>query len=157
MTTEQRRKCKSVIFTIIPQREEKWKDQGTGVHKWSATESIHSEEDVASPIVSTESVFITLAIAASEKRHVSCYDVPSAFVNTDVDENVLIVLKSELAEMMVHIAPKIYCKYITVDRKSTSVLYIKLQKALDGLMRVSLLFYRKLHKELEECRFVVNP
>ncbi len=34
---------------------------------------------------------------------------------------------------------------------------MKLQKALYGLMRVSLLFYRKLRKELEEYGFVVNP
>jgi hypothetical protein len=32
-----------------------------------------------------------------------------------------------------------------------------LQKALYGLMRASLLFYRKLQKELEEYGFEVNP
>jgi hypothetical protein len=105
----------------------------------------------------TKSVFITSAIAASEKRHMRCYNVPSAFVNTEVNENVLMVLKGKLVEMMVHIAPQLYRKYITVDRKGTPVLYVKLQKALYGLMRASLLFYRKLHRELEEYRFVVNP
>jgi len=83
--------------------------------------------------------------------------VPSAFVNTDVDENVLMVLKGKLAEMMVHIAPKIYRKHITVDKKGTPVLYVKLQKALYGLMQASLLFYRKLRKELEDFGFMVNP
>ncbi len=34
---------------------------------------------------------------------------------------------------------------------------MKHQKALYGLMRASLLFYRKLHKELEDYRFEVNP
>jgi len=102
-------------------------------------------------------MFITAAIAASKGRYVRCYDVPSTFVNTDVDKNVLMVLKGELAEMMVHIAPQIYRKHITVDGKGSPVLYVKLQKALYGLMRASLLFYRKLRKELEEYRFVVNP
>jgi hypothetical protein len=115
------------------------------------------KEDAALPTVSTELMFITPAIAASEKRHVQCYDVPSAFVNTDVDENVSMVLKGELAEMMVHIAPQIYCKHITVGKKRTPVLYVKLQKALYGLMRASLLFYRKLRKALEDFGFVVNP
>jgi hypothetical protein len=59
--------------------------------------------------------------------------------------------------MMVHIAPQIYRKYITVDRRETPVLYVKLQKALYGLMRVSLLFYRKLQGELEDDGFFVNP
>jgi hypothetical protein len=115
------------------------------------------KEEAASPTVSTESMFITLAIAANKKRHVRCYDVPSTFVNTDVDENVLMVLKGELAEMMVHIAPQLYRKHITVDKKGTPVLYVKLQKALYGLMRASLLFCRKLRKELEDFGFVVNP
>jgi hypothetical protein len=43
-----------------------------------------------------------------------------------------------------------------LDRKATPVLYVKLQKALYGLMRASLIFYKKLRKELEEYRFVVN-
>ena len=83
--------------------------------------------------------------------------VQRAFVNTDVDENVLMVLKRELAEMMVHIAPQIYRKHITIDKKGMPVLYVKLQKALYGLMRASLLFYRKLRKELEDFGFTVNP
>ena len=87
-------------------------------------------------------MFITAAIAASRGRYVRCCDVPSAFVNIDVDENVLMVLKGELAEMMVHIAPQIYCKHITVDGKGSPVRYMKLQKALYELMRASLLFYR---------------
>jgi hypothetical protein len=67
------------------------------------------------------------------------------------------VLKQELAEMMVQIAPQVYCKYVTVDKKQTPILYVKFQKVLYGLMRASLMFYRKLRKELEEYGFVVNP
>ena len=37
------------------------------------------------------------------------------FVNTDVDKDVLMVLKGELAEMMIQIAPQVYRKYVTVD------------------------------------------
>ena len=37
------------------------------------------------------------------------------------------------------------------------MLYVKLQKALYGLMQASLLFYRKLRKELEDFGFMVNP
>ena len=37
------------------------------------------------------------------------------------------------------------------------MLYVKLQKALYGLMRASLLFYRKLRLELEAYGFEVNP
>jgi hypothetical protein len=108
-------------------------------------------------MVSTESTFIIASITASEKRKVRCYNIPSAFVNTDMDKDVLMVLKGELAEMMIRIAPQVYRKYVTVDRKGTKILYVKLQKALYGLMRSSLLFYRKLRKEFEKYGMIVNP
>ncbi len=106
--------------------------------------------------MSTKLVFITCAIAASEKRNIRCYNIPSTFVNTDVDKDVSMVLKGELADMMIQIALQTYKKYFTVDKKGTSILYAKLQKALYGLMRASLLFYRKLWKELEQYGFKVN-
>ncbi len=116
-----------------------------------------SKEEAALPTVSTELTFITAAIVASKRRKVRCYNIPSAFVNTDTDEDVLMVLKGELVEMMVQIAPQVYCKYVTVNKKGTPILYVKLQKVLYRLMRASLLFYRKLHKELEDYGFLVSP
>jgi hypothetical protein len=115
------------------------------------------KEEAASPTVSVDLTFITATIAAIEKRKVRCYDVPSAFVNTDVDEDVLMVQKGELADMMVQIAPQVYIKYVMVDRKGTPILYVKLQKALYRLMKASLLFYRKLRKELEAYGLTINP
>ncbi len=114
------------------------------------------KKEAALPNVLTESTFIMTAIAASKRRKVRCYDIPSAFMNTDMDEDVLMVLR-ELADMMVQIVPQVYQKHVTIDKKGTPILYVKLQKALYGLMRASLLFYRKPCKELEEYRFVVNP
>jgi hypothetical protein len=66
------------------------------------------KEDAASPTVSAESTFVTATIAAKERRKVRCYNVPSAFVNTDVDEDVIMVLKGELADLMTQIAPEVY-------------------------------------------------
>ena len=106
------------------------------MHKcnWSATARIHLQG--RSGITnSIKKIHIqTAAIAAAEKRKVRCYDVPSAFVNTDVDKDVIMVLKGDLADMMVQIAPETYRKYITTDKKGTRILYVKLQKVLYGLM-----------------------
>jgi hypothetical protein len=52
-----------------------------------------SKEEAALPTVSTESIFIMAVIAANKKRRAHCYDIPSAFIKTDVDEDVLMVLK----------------------------------------------------------------
>ncbi len=67
------------------------------------------------------------------------------------------VLKGELAGMMVQIAPQVYSKYLTVDKKGPKVFYVKLQKASYGLMRASLLFYRKLRKKFKVYGLTVNP
>jgi hypothetical protein len=103
------------------------------------------KEEAALPTVSMELTFIKAAIAARERQTVRCYNMLSTFVNTDVNKDVLMVLMGELAGMMEQIALQIYRKYITVHKKGTKILYVKLQKALYGLMRAILLFYRKLH------------
>jgi hypothetical protein len=46
-------------------------------------------------------MFITATMAAKERRKVQCYDVPSAFINTDVNKDVIMVLKGELVDMMI--------------------------------------------------------
>jgi hypothetical protein len=37
------------------------------------------------------------------------------------------------------------------------LIYVKMQKALYGLLRSALLFYKKLVKDLEDYRFEINP
>ena len=59
--------------------------------------------------------------------------------------------------MMVHIAPQIYLPYVKMDKKGMPILYVRLKKAMYGLLRSSLLFYRKLRGELEAYGFKINP
>ncbi len=80
------------------------------------------KDEAASPMVSTESTFITALIVAKEQHKVQYYNVPSAFVNTNVDEEVIMVLKGELVEMMIQIMPEVYRKYVSVDKKGTKIL-----------------------------------
>jgi len=62
-----------------------------------------------------------------------------------------------LAELMVTIAPNIYRKYITTTAKGKPVLYVQLEKALYGMMKSALLFYRKLVANLKSIGFTLNP
>jgi hypothetical protein len=142
LTREEQAKALSLLLFLKEKRFRKIK--GQGCINGAPQRAYISKEEAASSTVSTESIFIMSMVVASKRRHVRCYDVPSACVNTDGDENVLMVLRGELAEMMVHNVPQIYRMYIMVDRRGTSVLYVKLQKALYRVTRASLLFYRKL-------------
>jgi hypothetical protein len=116
-----------------------------------------SKQETTLPTVATESVFITAIIYMQEGRNVACFDIPRAFLHTNVVEDITMVLKGRLAELMVQVAPNFYRKYITVDKKGTVILYVKMQKALYGLLRSALLFYKKLVVDLESDGFVLNP
>ena len=92
-----------------------------------------------------------------EGRDVACFDIPGAILHADVNKNITMVFKGRLVELMVQVAPNLYRKYITVNRKGTAILYVKIQKALYGLLRSALLFYMKLVADLESDGFVLNP
>ncbi len=105
----------------------------------------------------TELMFITAVIDGHKGCNVACFDIPGAFLHADVDEDITMVLKGRLAEQMVQVAPNLYRKYITVDRKGMAIVYVKMQKALYGLLRSALLFYKKLVADVERDGFVLNP
>jgi hypothetical protein len=109
------------------------------------------------PTVSLESVWITSTIEAFEGREVAVVDIPDAYLSADMDEEVIMMLRGRLAELMVKTAPNIYSKYITVDAKNQPVLYVKLQKALYGCLRSALLFYLKFVGDIESQGFELNP
>ena len=115
-----------------------------------------SKQDTTSPTMSTESVFLTSVIDAYEGRDVGCYDIPGAFLHADSGEDVTMILKGKLAELMVQVVPTLYRKYIMVDKRNKPILYVRLQKALYGLLRSALLLYKKLVGDLKGEGFVLN-
>ena len=57
---------------------------------------------------------------------------------------------------MTKIDPKKYEKY-TVMEKVKQVIYVRLLKALYGTLKVALLFWKNLSKNLQEWGFKINP
>ena len=53
------------------------------------------------------------------------------------------ILKGRLEYLLMNIYPSLYMEYVVLD-KGVTVLYIRLRKALYGLMHSALLFYTKL-------------
>ena len=105
-----------------------------------------AKEDAAAPTVALESVFVTATIDAKEKREVVTIDIPGAFLHADNDDYVIMKMNGSLAELMDKTDPKIYHKYVTIE-KGMWVLYLRLQKALYGMMKNTLIFYTKLVKK----------
>ncbi len=58
---------------------------------------------------------------------------------------------------MVKVDPKLYRPFVITNSKGKSLLYVKMHKALYGLLRSALLFYKKLVSDLEGYGFEINP
>jgi hypothetical protein len=106
--------------------------------------------------VALESVFVTATIDANEIQKVVTIDIPWAFLHANNKDYVVMKMNGLLAELMVKTDPKIYQKYVTIEKRR-QVLYLRLQKVLYGMMKSALLFYRKLIKELKGMGFEINP
>ena len=77
------------------------------------------------PMILTELVFLTAVINAHEHRDMGCYDIPGVFLHADSNKDITMVLKGRLAKLMVQVAPNLYWKYISVDKRNTPILMSK--------------------------------
>ena len=115
-----------------------------------------SKEDASSPTVAIESVMISCTIDAKENRDVGIVDIPGAFMQADMEDVVHMKLEGKMAELMVRIDPKLYRKYVQIE-KGREVLYVELKKALYGTITAAFLFWKKLSSQLKKWGFKINP
>ena len=156
LTPEQKRKALSALFFLTEKQDGKMKGRNVAVGSKQRSFDGYKKSDGASPTVSTNGLIITSAIDAHKGRDVAVMDILGAYLHALNDEFVLMCLRGKLAEMMVKVDPKLYRKYVTTSAKGEPILYVKLNKALYGLLKSALLWYKKLRGELEEMGFVVN-
>ncbi len=154
LTREQRKQALASLMFMTEKRCGRVKSRacanGSKQRQWIR------KEDAMSPTVMGDSVMITSAIEAHERRKVITLDIPGAFLNADLDEEVIMLLRGELAEMMVTIDPALYGPYVITTKRGEKLLYVKMLKAMYGLMRAALLFYLKLCADLQEYGFTMN-
>jgi hypothetical protein len=102
---------------------------------------------------------ITAAIDAHEQCKVVTIDIPGAFFHAYNDKETFMLLKGHLTELMVQVDPQLYRKFIIHNKNNQALLYVKLSKAIYGLLKSALLFYRKFVKDLKNYKrpFTINP
>ena len=89
-------------------------------------------------------------------------DVPNTFVKILVpqdeeDEIIITKIWGALVDIICKISPRIYKPYVMSDKKSREkILYVRMLKALYGMIIASLLYYKKLRKDIESIGFEVN-
>ena len=73
-------------------------------------------------------------------------NIPGAYLHIDIYEHEIILLEGSLEEMMSLIYKNMYSKFVVINSKGGSILYVKIQKALYGLLGGELLLYKMLEK-----------
>ena len=89
-----------------------------------------------------DSIFITGVREATENWDMVIIDLPVSFLHADLedDDQVLMVMEGRLKELLVITEPNMYQKFVAIDNNVKKVLYMKLQKALYGLLKSALIF-----------------
>ena len=77
------------------------------------TQDGYEKSNGSSPTVITDSIFLAGVIDANKNKAVSAIDVGNAFIQADIDEQILVLLLRNVAELMVRVNPTLYQPYIT--------------------------------------------
>ena len=120
-----------------------------------------SWEDVSSLTVNTEAMLLTSVIEAEEGRDVMTCDIPNAFIQTKVKETddegnrTIMKIRGVLVDILCEMDPT-YKEFLIMEGKH-KVLYVHVTKAIYGLLKSAMLFYKKLVADLIKYGFKINP
>ena len=86
---------------------------------------------------------LTETIDALEGRDVGLVDTPGGYLSADMDDEVHVVFRGTLAEIMVASNPALYRPFVSYET-GKAVLYVRMKKALYGCLKNAPLFYEKV-------------
>ena len=76
----------------------------------------------SSTTVNTDSVFLTWVIDSHGHRSIEILDIEDAFMHAENDEFVLMLIRGNLAELLVKVDPKLYRKYVIKYKQGVPML-----------------------------------
>jgi hypothetical protein len=102
---------------------------------------LKTDESVYSPTVSTEALLATLIVDAKEKRDIAIYDIPGAYLQTELppDKEIHMKLRDEFVDIMCEVNAD-YLPYVVYEN-GKKVLYVKILRAIYGCIESVLLWY----------------
>ena len=142
-TTLSRSEKYSTLKYLMFRKEKRCgKVKGRGCADGRKQQLYKSKEETSSPTVRVESLFLSSMIDAKEDRKVITCDIPGAFMQATIDEQLFLKFDGDLVELLIQVDPT-YQPYIMYEGKQP-VLYAELDKALYGTLQAALLFWQKL-------------
>jgi len=83
-----------------------------------------TKEETSSPPAAVESIFITSAMAAKERRDVATVDVPGTFLQTKSSDETFIKLQGAIVLTLVKINPE-WKQYVVYEGKKKTPTIVK--------------------------------
>ena len=157
LTPDQKRMALEYLMNIKKKRDGKIKARGCADGRKQRGYIL--KEEVSSPTVSYDSLMLSCAIDAHERRNVVTADIPGAFLQSKLadDEEIFIVLRGKLATLFCKTNPAKYDPHLKYDRKkSEHYIYARLKKSLYGTLQAALRFWEDLANFLREQGFETN-
>jgi hypothetical protein len=156
----ERKKAQMALMFLTEKRDKSVK--GRMVYNGKPTREWLLREDAASPTAALESIMITGVIEAKEERDVMRCDIPNAFIQALLrkkdpgEDRVVMKITGVLVDMLVDINPKLYGPAVVLENQK-KVLYVEVLKAIYGMLKAALLWYKTFRKDLEDIGFNFNP
>ena len=120
-----------------------------------------SREEVSSPTVSSEGIFLTATVDACLKRDAMLLDVPSVYIQADVptprsgQDRITMKLTGILVDWLLELEPDTYGKYVVMEN-GVRTLYLIVTKAIYGMLIASVLWYKKFWADLLRVGSIFN-
>ena len=155
LTQDQKRKALRAVNLIKIKRCGKVK--GRTCADGSVQRNYVPREEASSPTLSNEALMCLLLINSFEGRDIAVFDVPGAYLHADIPESKFVILKIEddFVDIMCDVNPE-YLDDVRYEGKK-KVLYVKILKALYGMIESALLWHSLYTEVLEKEGFELNP
>jgi hypothetical protein len=144
LSPEERKQALSSLMNIVEKCDGRVRAQAVADGSKDGTQPGYKKEDGASPTIATGSIMITATINDHKQRNVATIDIPGAFLHAYNDKETFMLLKGRLVKLMVQVDPQLYQKFVIHDKNNQALLYVKLSKAIYGLLKSALLFLQKV-------------
>ena len=158
LTRRERQRAMEALMFLTEKKSGEVK--GRLAYNGKPTRNWITREDKSSPTAHTESILLTAGIDAMEGRDIMTEDIPNAFIQVHVPESpdgerIVMKIRGVLVDWLIELDPVSYTQFVVYEN-GKKVLYVKILRAIYGMLVASLLWYRKLRSDLEEIGFKFN-
>ena len=104
-------------------------------------------------------IMLTCMIDAFKRRDVTTINIPEIFLQTKRligGESMHVILDGRMAEFLAKLSPATYQEYVH-QRHRQAYIYCRVNIAICGTLKASLLFWKKMSSSLKQQGYIINP